>query len=77
MKDWSVSEEDWGSNADTRYGIRRYLKYSYIHFKYKYDKLSERHVYYLDDKFYGTDENGGVHFEDNAITINLYEAKIV
>ena len=78
LTDWSVSEEDWGSNADTRYGIRKYLKYSYIRFKYKYDKIRERHVYYLDDKFYGTaPDEGGVHFEDNAITINLYEAKIV
>lgn len=73
---------DWKneSGTDGPYGIQQYLKYSYIHFKYKYDKLSKpkRHVYYLDDEFYGTDvKNGGVHFEDNAITINLYEAKIV
>ena len=68
---------DWKNenNTDGPYGIQQYLKYSYIHFKYKYDKLSKpkRHVYYLDDEFYGD----GVHFEDNAITINLYEAKIV
>lgn len=66
---------DWKNESDTDgpYGIQQYLKYSYIHFRYKYDKISERHVYYLDDEFYGTD----VHFEDNAITINLYEAKIV
>ena len=73
---------DWKneSGTDGPYGIQQYLKYSYIHFKYKYDKLSKhkRHVYYLDDEFYGTNvNNGGVHFEDNAITINLYEAKIV
>lgn len=78
LKDWSVSEENQGTDLDTRYGIRKYLKYSYIHFKYKYDKISKRHVYYLDDEFYGTDtNNGGVYFKDNAITINLYEAKIV
>ena len=69
--------DDW-SDANKRYGIQKYLKYSYIHFKYKYDNVRKRHVYYLDDNFYGTDvENGGVHFGDNAITINLYEAKIV
>jgi hypothetical protein len=40
--------------------------------------MNERHVYYLDDEFYGTEpEGGGVHFKDNSITINLYEAKIV
>lgn len=78
LMDWSVSEEDWGSDTDKRYGIKKYLKYSYIRFKYKYDKITKRHVYYLDDEFYGTNvKNGGVHFEDNAITINLYEAKIV
>lgn len=78
LKDWSVSEENYGTNRDTRYGIRKYLKYSYIHFKYKYDNISKRHVYYLDDEFYGTNlSEGGVHFDDNAITINLYEAKII
>lgn len=64
--------EDW-SVEDRKYGIKKYLKYSYIHFKYKYDKETNRHVYYLDDEFYGND----VHFKDNAITLNLYEAKIV
>lgn len=78
LKDWSVAESKWGTKDDTRYGIRKYLKYSYIHFKYRYDKDNKRHVYYLDDEFYGTNtSNGGVHFDDNAITINLYEAKIV
>ena len=77
FKPFSKILEDWSSD-DTKYGIVKYSKYSYIHFKYKYDKISERHVYYLDDKFYGTKpDKGGVHFEDNAITINLYEAKIV
>ena len=78
LNDWSVAESKWGTDDDTRYGIRKYLKYSYIHFKYRYDKDNKRHVYYLDDEFYGTNtSNGGVHFDDNAITINLYEAKIV
>ena len=72
-KDWNVAESNYGTVNDTRYGIRKYLKYSYIHFKYRYDKKDNRHIYYLDDKFYGD----GVHFEDNAITLNLYEAKIV
>ena len=77
FKSFSEILNDW-SIDDTKYGIVKYSKYSYIHFKYKYDKISERHVYYLDDEFYGTEPNiGGVYFEDNAITINLYEAKIV
>ena len=71
-QDWDVKEENYGTSSDTRYGIRKYLKYSYIHFKYKYDKVDKRHIYYLDDEFYGN----GVYFKDNAITLNLYEAKI-
>ena len=68
LKDWdnTVNGEEAG------YGIRKFLKYSYIHFKYKYDKVSGQHLYYLDDEFYGD----SVYFKDNAITINLYEAKI-
>ena len=64
--------DDW-NNEETRYGARRYLKYSYIRFKYKYDKIHKQHIYYMDDEFYGN----GVHFEDNVITINLYEAKMI
>lgn len=65
-------------NTDGQYGARQYLKYSYIHFKYKYDKIHKQHIYYLDDDFYGTDpENGGVHYKDNVMTINLYEAKMI
>lgn len=63
---------DW-SNDDTKYNVRKYLKYSYIHLKYRYDKVNKRHVYYLDDTFYGD----GVRFENNKITFNLYEAKII
>jgi hypothetical protein len=77
FKSFNKILSDW-SNDDSKYGIVKYMKYSYIHFKYKYDKITERHVYYLDDEFYGTEPNaGGVYFDDNAITINLYEAKII
>lgn len=65
-------------NTDGQYGARQYLKYSYIHFKYKYDKIHKQHIYYLDDDFYGTKpEEGGVHYKDNVMTINLYEAKMI
>lgn len=65
-------------NTDGQYGARQYLKYSYIHFKYKYDKIHKQHIYYLDDDFYGTDpKKGGVHYKDNVMTINLYEAKMI
>ena len=65
-------------NTDGQYGARQYMKYSYIHFKYKYDKIHKQHIYYLDDEFYGTKpEDGGVHYKDNVMTINLYEAKMI
>lgn len=69
--------DDWNSE-DGKYGARRYMKYSYIHFKYKYDKRYKRHIYYLDDEFYGKNpKNGGVHYDDNIMVINLYEAKMI
>lgn len=72
--------DDWNDEdgTDGQYGARQYMKYSYIHFKYKYDKIHKQHIYYLDDEFYGTNEaEGGVHFSDNVITLNLYEVKMV
>lgn len=61
---------DW-SDQDTQYGILRYRKYSYIKFKYKYDKTSGKHIYYLDPERYGK----GEEFSD-VININLYEARV-
>ncbi len=63
--------DDWNENGG--YGIRKYIKYSYIHFKYKYDKETQRHIYYLDKDQYGniTLEKG------NVLNINLWEAKVV
>lgn len=84
LDDWNSTKDEneiWrneGSITDGQYGARQYMKYSYIHFKYKYDKIHKQHIYYLDDEFYGTDpENGGVHYKDNVMTINLYEAKMI
>lgn len=65
---------DFNNNGvDKPYGIRQYIKYSYIHLKYQYDKIKQCHVYYLDDEQYG---NYGNSVKDNCLTINLYEAKI-
>ena len=62
--------EDWNNGG---YGIRKYLKYSYIHFKYRYDKETERHIYYLDP-----DQYGNITLDkDNVLNINLWEAKVV
>lgn len=62
---------DW-NNPDQQYQIRRYKRFSYIRFRYMYDKDNCRHVYYLDDETYGS----SVYFKDNRIVLNLYEAKI-
>lgn len=72
FKTFKNIQSDW-SDENNGYDIKKYLKYSYIHFKYKYDKDTNRHIYYLDDSFYGPT----VRFKDNSITLNLYEAKIV
>lgn len=84
LDDWNSTKDEneiWrneGNITDGQYGARQYMKYSYIHFKYKYDKIHKQHIYYLDDDFYGTDpNNGGVHYTDNIMTINLYEAKMI
>ena len=83
LNDWNSTKDEneiWrneGNITDGQYGARQYMKYSYIHFKYKYDKIHKQHIYYLDDEFYGTNpEDGGVHYQDNVMTINLYEAKM-
>lgn len=63
--------------TDEPYGIRQYLKYSYIHLKYRYDKDNLRHVYYLDEDTYGKYyNNSSVYDKDGVLSFNLYEAKI-
>ena len=84
LDDWNSEKDEngiWrneGNITDGQYGARQYMKYSYIHFKYKYDKIHKQHIYYLDDEFYGKyPKDGGVHYQDNVMTINLYEAKMI
>ena len=61
---------DWNSNR--QYGIKRYTRYSYIHFKTKYDVNTKRHIYYLDPDTYGTKYD----WDKSILNINLYEARI-
>ena len=66
VEDWSpIKNEDKNENENedknkdkyVGYGIKRYLKYSYIHLKYQYDTVDKRHVYYVDTDLYkGTDK---------------------
>lgn len=78
--DWS--EIDYDDNIrkvkdenDVGYGTIRYMKYAYIKWKYRYDKYTQKHIYYLDPDVYGegvtTNNKHG-----NNIILNLYEGKI-
>lgn len=52
------------------YGVKEYLRYSYVHFKYLTTEENE-HVYYLDY------DSTTVNFKDGVLTLNLYEAKLI
>ena len=78
--DWSEIDFDKDSNTlkeDDKigYGTARYMKYCHIKWKYRYDKATQKHIYYLDPDVYGesvTTKNGHGH----NIILNLYEGKI-
>lgn len=71
MYDWRVGNG---------YGIRKFNKYSYIHFKCRYDKENDRRVYYLDPETYGDWAFYGNKTNDdsspNELEINIYEGKV-
>lgn len=66
-------KNDWLSE-NTSYGIKKYLRYSYVHFKAKYDTQSRGYIYYLDPDTYGITHEG--IDRKNIININLYEARV-
>lgn len=80
--DWSEIDIDKGiedkhlkDDSDIGYSAVRYMKYCHIKWKYRYDKHTQKHIYYLDPDVYGT----GVTSENNHgnnIILNLYEGKI-
>lgn len=80
VEDWNPiknedENEDKNKDKYVGYGIKRYLKYSYIHLKYQYDETDKRHVYYVDTDLYkGTDKS--IYGIDNTMKFDLYEAKI-
>lgn len=72
VNDWQPTKEE---SKYVGYGIKRYMKYSYIHLKYQYDTVDKRHVYYVDTDLYkGTDKS--IYGIDNTMKFDLYEAKI-
>ena len=66
----------WQNNTDGHYGMRQYMKFSYIHLKYKYDKDNDKHIYYLDPETYGNIDFPKGKDGNKEIVINLYEAKV-
>ena len=80
--DWSEIDIDKGiedkylkDDSDIGYSAVRYMKYCHIKWKYRYDKHTQKHIYYLDPDVYGT----GVTSDNkhgNNIILNLYEGKI-
>lgn len=76
--------DDWnGNGVDKLYGIKQYLKFIHLKFKYQYDPIEKRFVYYLDDEIYGDslmvedkEQYGTYNKATGCLTINLYEAKI-
>lgn len=75
--DWSTVDEDKNpkDDNDIGYGSVKYVKYTHIKWKYRYDKGTQKHIYYLDPEQYGesvTSNNGNGH----NIILNLYEGKI-
>ena len=62
--------------TDGHYGMRQYMKFSYIHLKYKYDKDNDKHIYYLDPETYGNIDFPNGKDGNKEIVINLYEAKV-
>lgn len=76
----------WKNKTDGHYGMGQYMKFSYIHLKYKYDKDNNKHIYYLDPETYGKIDPDdkkvcNIVFPkgkdgNEEIVINLYEAKV-
>lgn len=71
--EWKVNNTE---KTDGHYGMRQYMKFSYIHLKYKYDKDNDKHIYYLDPETYGNIDFPNGKDGNKEIVINLYEAKV-
>ena len=67
---WLVGNQ----NGTLGWGVKKNELFSYVHFKYAYDRNSKQHVYFLDDETYGLSS----YYDDTSdeLELNLYEAKI-
>lgn len=66
----------WKNKTDGHYGMGQYMKFSYIHLKYQYDKDNDKHIYYIDPETYGNIDFPNGKDGNKEIVINLYEAKV-
>lgn len=81
--DWSDVDFDRGiegteylkEDYKVGYSTVKYMKYCYIKWKYRYDKTTQKHIYYLDPDVYGTGVTSNNSHSHNII-LNLYEGKI-
>lgn len=73
---WKFNNTETDIETDGHYGMRQYMKFSYIHLKYKYDKDNDKHIYYLDPETYGIIDFPKGKDGNKEIVINLYEAKV-
>ncbi len=77
LKDKPVRKRIKGRDEyfDSGYDPNKLHKYSFVKFKYGYDKENERYVYYLDPEYYGSDATTDYH-KNNELIINLYESRV-
>lgn len=83
---WKFNNTETDIETDGHYGMRQYMKFSYIHLKYKYDKDNDKHIYYLDPETYckiDPEDKKVCNIDfpkgkdgNKEIVINLYEAKV-
>ena len=87
---WKVNKKvnniETDIETDGHYGMRQYMKFSYIHLKYQYDKDNDKHIYYLDPETYckiDPEDKKVCNIDfpkgkdgNKEIVINLYEAKV-
>jgi hypothetical protein len=75
IKTFDEVAADW-SQGKRGYGVYTYQKYSYIKLKARYDSVTQKHIYYLDEDVYGKIKDSSILDDDYTLNINLYEANL-
>lgn len=74
--DWSKPQDGTEEEVDYGYNGVRYIKYSHIKWKYRYDKDTQKYIYYLDPELYGRSVISETNGHGNNIILNLYEGAV-